>query len=51
MTKRKIILSPHQKHMRFLTCLFGAVMVLSAIVLLLLCNSVTLATRLGPRFH
>jgi len=51
MTKRKIILSPHQKHMRFLTYLLGAVMVLSATALLLLCNSLTLATRFGPKFH
>ena len=38
MSTRKRSLSPHQKQMRFLTCLFGAVMVLTVIALLLLMN-------------
>ena len=38
MNTRKQILSPHQKQMRFLTCFFGAIVVLSAAVFLLLLN-------------
>ncbi|MDR3457075.1 MAG: hypothetical protein P4N60_06485 [Verrucomicrobiae bacterium] len=46
MTRRKQILTPHQKQMRFLTCFFGAVMVLSATGLLWLFNTLSLVGRI-----
>jgi hypothetical protein len=41
MTRHKQILTPHQRQMRFLTCFFGTMMVLTAIGLIWLFNSLS----------